>query len=117
MKNARSELEKAREIVTQWLASANAVALLSAAYDANVLALLATPMTISELAEQLDVDKTTVDIFCQALEVHGIAQHDGNYLQTRPAFLALCGKDQPMQLSELVAANEALQRGIENSLK
>ena len=117
MTNLKSDLEKARETVAQWLADANAMALLRAAYDSNVLALLATPKTTAELAEKLDADEAAVGFFCQALEAHGIVQRDGNFLQTRPAFLALDGEDQPLQLRELVAANNALQRGIETSLK
>jgi SAM-dependent methyltransferase len=117
MMDAKPELEKARETVTQWLADANAVALLRAAYDSNALALLATPMTTAELAEKLGIDEAAVGFFCQALEAHGIVQRDGDLLQTRPAFLALDGEDQPLRLRELVAANEALQRGIETSLK
>ena len=72
MTNLKSDLEKARETVAQWLADANAMALLRAAYDSNVLALLATPKTTAELAEKLDADEAAVGFFCQALEAHGI---------------------------------------------
>lgn len=112
MSNDTNRSPTASETLAGWTAAANALALLRAARSKGILRELAQPMTARELADARGLDPTVTGIFCQALEVHGIAVRSGERYQIQSAFLDLDGPDHPLPLRDQVAANEYLQRGI-----
>jgi SAM-dependent methyltransferase len=81
-----------------------------------VLAHLATPLTVEELAVQLGAPLDNTTTLCQALHAHGITERVAGRYQVSSAFAVLDDAGQPLRLSEQIAANEHLQRAIETSL-
>lgn len=111
-----NEVQAAFARATGWLASANAVALLRAAYRHDVLRRLAEPTTADELAAAIGCSADRALLFCQALEAHEVIERDGERYRTAAAWLALDDEGRPLLLRELVGANEVLQRGIADAL-
>jgi len=102
--------------VAEWLAAANAVALLRMSYRAGIMAGLAEPRTPAELARALERDPRRIGLVCQTLAAHGIVEQIGERYRVRPEFQALDEPGQPLLLREQVFANAALQRGVDSFL-
>lgn len=97
----RDYMRASREL-TGWINGAKAVALLSGAVDSGVIETLRTQQTAQQIADLTNIDEKIIRDLCLALEVHGIAQRDGEYFQLTPDFVLLTSPTAALPLANLI---------------
>jgi SAM-dependent methyltransferase len=102
----------ADELFAEWVAGANALALLRAAYSTGVLMALREPTSVEALASKLELDSDWTAILCQGLDAHGIVEYANGGYRTADGFLALDGEDRASTLGDRLGFIELLRRAI-----